>query len=344
MPKRANVIYPGFTLVLAVLLVSPLFSCRKGPHQDSREVVLYCSVDQEVAEPIVAAFEKQTGIKVLARFDTEANKTAGLVQRIRAEAASPVADVFWSSEIFHTIRLARENLLVSYSSDATRHWPSLYADPNGRWYGFALRARVIAYSMERVPAQDAPKSLEDVLDAKWKGRLVMAAPEFGTTGGDVASWFAHYGPDRARQILEALKANDIRIVSGNSTAVRMVATGQADVCFTDTDDVYAAQRNGWPVAMNFLDQAGDGVLTIPNTAAVVKGAAHLENAGELMDFLLSEELELMLVRSDSHNTPTHEAVAEQFKLYDIEKPLNVDYEKIADQLPTAIRTAGEILR
>ncbi|MHC4351600.1 MAG: extracellular solute-binding protein, partial [Planctomycetota bacterium] len=289
-------------------------------------------------------FEEQMGIKVLARFDTEASKTAGLARRIKAEAASPVADVFWSSEIFHTIRLAGENLLAPYDSDATSDWPALYADPNGRWYGFALRARVIAYSMERVSAEEAPKSLEEVLDSKWKGRLVMAAPEFGTTGGDVASWFAHYGPNRARQILEALKANEMRIVAGNSTAVRMVATGQADVCFTDTDDVYAAQRNGWPVAMNFLDQAGEGVLTIPNTAAVVRGARHPEEAGKLMDFLLSEQLELMLVRSDSHNTPVHKTLAGQFESYAIPKQLAADYEKIADQLPTAIRIAGEVLR
>ncbi len=305
---------------------------------------MYCSVDQEIAEPIIAEFEKQTGIKVLARFDTEASKTVGLVQKIKAEAASPVADVFWSSEIFHTIRLARDSLLASYSSDATRGWPALHADADGRWYGFALRARVIAYSTERVSAEDAPKSLEDVLDSKWKDRLVMAAPEFGTTGGDVASWFVHYGAARARQILEGLKGNDMRIVAGNSTAVRMVATGQADVCFTDTDDVYAAQRNGWPVAMNFLDQSGDGVLTIPNTAAVIKGATHPEEAGELMDFLLSEQLEGMLAASDSHNTPVHKALAEQFELYAIPKPLDVDYEKIADQLPTAIQTAREILR
>jgi len=341
----------GTTAILARLAVALVaffafcfLSCSKSSDPERREVVLYCSVDQEIAEPIIAEFEKQSGIKVLARFDTEASKTVGLVQKIKAEAASPVADVFWSSEIFHTIRLAADCLLAPYSSDATGDWPAACADAKGRWYGFALRARVIAYSTDRVSAGDAPKSLEDVLDAKWKGRLVMAAPEFGTTGGDVASWFVHYGAAGARQVLEALKANDIRIVAGNSTAVRMVATGQADVCFTDTDDVYAAQRNGWPVAMNFLDQAGDGVLTIPNSAAVIKGADHPEEAGELMDFLLSEQLELMLVRSDSHNSPIHKALAEQFEQYAIAKPLDVDYAEVADTLPKAIQTAREILR
>jgi iron(III) transport system substrate-binding protein len=320
------------------------FSCRDNSGENGGEVVLYCSVDQVIAEPVIAEFEKQTGIKVLPRFDTEAGKTVGLVQRIRAEASLPQADVFWSSEIFHTIRLARESLLEPFSSVDTKNWPVRFADPNGQWYGFALRARVIAYNTEKISSEDAPKNLEDVLDSKWKERVVMATPGFGTTGGDVASWFGHYGIDRARQILEALKANKIRLVPGNSSAVRMVATGQADICFTDTDDVYAAQRNGWPVSFNYLDQGGGGALVIPNTAAVIKNAPHPEKARVMMDFLLSEKLEQMLVRSDSHNIPIRPSLAEQFKSYAVPNPLDVDYEKVADHLSIAIKTAREILR
>jgi iron(III) transport system substrate-binding protein len=344
MRRKRKIVFPGLVIIITASLFSVLPSCRKSPQQDYRKVVLYCSVDQEIAEPIIAEFESRSGIDILPRFDTEASKTVGLVQRIRAEATSPIADVFWSSEIFHTIRLARESLLAPYSSDATKDWPALYADPNGCWYGFALRARVIAYNTTRISADDAPKCLEDVLDSKWKGQLVMAAPEFGTTGGDVASWFAHYDTAKATETLEGLKANDIRLVEGNSTAVRMVATGQADICFTDTDDVYAAQRNNWPIAMNYLDQGGDGVLVIPNTAALIKGGGNPEEAEELMEFLLSEQLEKLLLSSDSHNCPIRPALAEQSERYVIPKPLGIDYEKIADNLAAAIRTAREVLQ
>lgn len=344
MRKGLSPVVPGLLAILVATFCFTSFSCKGRRSPAQRQVVLYCSVDQVFAESMIAEFEKLSGIKVLARFDIEANKTFGLVQRIRAEASSPIADVFWSSEVFYTIRLGRENLLTAYSGPRTKNWPALFADPNGRWYGFALRGRVIAYNTKRVAPEDAPRSLEDVLESKWKGRLVMAEPEFGTTGGDVASWFAHYGPDRAREILEALKANEIRLVAGNSTAVRMIATGQADVCFTDTDDVYAAEANGWPVAMNYLDQGGDGALAIPNTAAVIKGAPHPEEAKELMDFLLSERLEQMLVESDSHNSPIHPALARQYKSYAIPKPLDIDYARVADELPRAIQTARGILR
>jgi iron(III) transport system substrate-binding protein len=314
-------------------------------------------VDQEVAEPIIAEFEKQSGIRVLAKYDTEASKTVGLAQRLRAEAAAPAADVFWSGEVFHTIRLAREGLLAPYRGEGIlpsnrgqdardtqgRNALATFVDPNGCWYGFALRGRVIGYNTSRVPAAEAPKSLEDVLAAKWKGRLVMASPAFGTTGGDVASWFAHYGPDRARQILRGLKGNDVRLVSGNSTAVRMVATGQADLCFTDSDDIYAGQRNGWPVAMNFLDQGGDGVLAIPNTAALVKRGPNPENARVLMRFLRSYALERSMVESDAHNSPLHPQIAKEYQQYAIPHPLRVDYGRVADFLPEAIQAAREIL-
>ena len=328
----------------AVVCLSVGVSCSSNSDQDQQQVVLYCSVDQAIAEPIIAEFERQTGIKVLARFDTESSKTVGLVQRLRAEAKTPVADVFWSSEVFYTIRLGREGILASYVSDQTRNWPSDFVGTRQLWHGFALRARVIAYSTKRVSAEEAPKCLEDLLDPKWKGRLVMASPEFGTTGGDVASWFAHYGRNRAESILEGLKNNKVRLVEGNSSVVRMVATGQADVGLTDTDDVYAGQRNGWSIAMNYLNQGDDGVLVIPNTVALINGAPHPDQAGRLMDFLLSEQVETMLADSDSHNTPVRESLAGKFPDYAIPKPLNVDYEKVTEKLGTAIRTAAGILR
>ena len=330
--------------VIAVLFSTFLFSCRRSGGEEQKEVVLYCSADQSLAEPIVAEFEKLSGVKVLARYDTEATKTAGLVQRIRAESGRGGCDVFWSSEIFHTIRLGREGLLLPYMSEETEDWPDFLTCEDCRWYGFGMRARVIAYNTDKVSGEEAPKSLEDMLDGKWKGRLLMARPEFGTTSGDVASWFVHYGQQRAEEILKGLKDNDVRLVDGNSTAVRMIASGQGDVCFTDTDDVYAAQRNGWPIAMNYLDQGADGPLVIPNTAAVVKGGPNPETAKVLMEFLLSERLEELLVQSDSHNSPVHEGLKEKYAEYSIDKPLDVDHEAIADALADAIKRAREILR
>ena len=330
----------AYAFCAVVLVMAGLTSC-KGHRRP--QVVLYCSVDQDIAEPIIAQFEKDTGIQVLARFDTEASKTAGLVQRLRAEKARPAADVFWSGEVFYTARLASEGVFVQYRSARTADWPRAYADPNGRWYGFGLRARALVYNTQRVRPDQSPRSLEDVLDPRWRGRLVMARPQFGTTGGDIASWLAHYGRDRTLGILRGLRGNQVRLVAGNSNVVRVVAQGQADVGLTDTDDVYAGQRNGWPVARNLLDQAGEGALAIPNTVAMIQAGPHPSQARVLMEFLLHEQVERLLAASDSHNCPVRPQVAEAFKEYAIERSLNIPYDRIAACVPEALHMAEEIL-
>ncbi|MBN1817169.1 MAG: extracellular solute-binding protein [Sedimentisphaerales bacterium] len=334
----------SFLCILAAFSLFLSGGCRKQEGAKPREVVLYCSVDQNIAEPIVAAFEKETGVKVLARYDTEASKTVGLVQKIRAEAARPVADVFWSGEIFYTIQLAEEGLLASYQSDTTEQWPAAFKDARKRWFGLGLRGRVIGYHTERVKPEEAPQSLEDLLDPKWKGRIVIANPDRGTTGGDVGSWFVEYGPEKATEILKALAANGIRVVEGNSTAVRMVVNGQADLCLTDTDDVYAMQRNGAKVAMAPLGRNGKGTLAIPNTCAVLKAAPHPATASMLMEFLLVGGAERMLLESDSHNWPVGFEPGPEFASYAIANPIAVDYGKVAAMMPQAKQAAREILR
>ena len=332
-------------LPVVLLLAAPLaFAPGCGKSGARPEVVLYCSADQTVAEPIIEAFERQAGVDVQARFDTEASKTAALVARLRSEASRPVADVFWSSEVFHTIRLAREGFFAAKAVGGGDERPEHLIDRERRWYGFALRARVVAYHTGRVATNEIPMRLEDLLEARWKGRLVMAAPEFGTTSGHMAALFVHYGPARAREILHGLKRNETRLVDGNSTAVRFVATGQADACLTDTDDVYAAQRNGWPIAMNYLRHGDAGPLVIPNSVAIIAGAPHPDAATVLARFLLGEETERLLAASDSHNTPVRASVARAFPRYAVEDPLPVEYSAVADRLNEAVASARSILR
>jgi iron(III) transport system substrate-binding protein len=322
-------------------------SCKRNSTASQRQVVIYCSVDQELAANLLAKFEKKTGIKVVAKYDNEDRKVVALTQRLLAEKDAPAADVFWSGEVFHMIQLARQGVLAPYHSARTMGWPARFVDAQGRWYGFGCRARVIAYSTTRVKPQDAPRKLEDLLDAKWKSRLVMANPAFGTTSDDVASWFAHYGPARAEEILRGLKANHVRTCAGNSDAVSMVSNGRADVALSDTDDVFSAQRENMPVAFNVLRQDDKGPLVFPTTAAMILGAPHATEAAELMEFLLSDEMEQALIASDSHNTPVRakQALAEFGKyMIPIDDALPIDYAAIADQLDLAIRKSGEILR
>lgn len=338
----------------AAVLGLLLASCGR----ETPQVVLYVSADEHIARQVMAAFERSSGVTVRFVGDTEAKKTTGLVERLRAERDHPQADVFWSSEPFMTIALAEEGVLAEHVSDATRDWPAEHRDEQRRWYAFAARARVIAFAPDRLASEDRPRTWMDLTDDRWRGRVVMADPRFGTTGGHLAAmmvyWSREVAPGYYEAFLDGLAENRLRLLpSGNAGVVAAVARGEADVGFTDTDDVWAAQAAGLAVDMIAARHSsepaeaggrGGGTLLVPNTAARIAGGPNPAAAALLMDYLLSAEVEEMLARSVSRNIPLRNGLAQRFETLLVPDPLAIDLARVAAARERAIETAMERLR
>ena len=177
-------------MISTLLLCCTLFAADAG---DPQPVVVYTALDRGFSEPILEAFERKTGIDVKAAYDFESTKTIGLVNRIRAEKNRPRCDVFWNNEIVNTIRLKQEGLLQACNPPEAANYPKQFKDPDGFWYGFAARARVLIVNTKLVKAGTEPKSIFDLTDAKWKSKVGIAKPLFGTTASHVACLFASLG-------------------------------------------------------------------------------------------------------------------------------------------------------
>ena len=208
------------TLLLATILT---LSCKKDRQP---EVVVYTALDRMFSEPILNLFEEQTGIRVMAKYDTEATKTVGLVNSIRAERARPRCDVFWNNEIVHTVQLRQEGLLQCYRPEAAKPFPATFRDEDGFWCGFAARARVLLVNTDLVGPHEMPTSIYDLTKPKWKGRIGIAKPLFGTTATHAATLFATLGSEQATAFFTALKKNDAQIQSGNRQVALNVAAGK----------------------------------------------------------------------------------------------------------------------
>lgn len=299
-------------LSLVILLAAVVCACDR-PSAGAREVVLYSSVDDHILQEVVRAFEASSGITVRVVGDTEATKTTGLVQRMLAEKDRPRADVWWSNEPYGTIRLGREGLLAPHTSPAAAEfkggWPPELRADDGTWFGFALRRRAVVYNTKKLDAAAVPADLQALTDPKWKGRIGMARPQFGTTRGQMAAVLAQAGPGAYRAWLEGLKANNVRLYDGNSTMVRAVAQGEVDIGLTDTDDVYGGQREEWPVNMVLAGFGGGEALPIPNTIGLVKGGPNPKEAAALIDFVLGEPVERILAQGEARHAPVRPALA-----------------------------------
>ena len=312
-----------------------------GGRDPGREVVVYTALDPAFSEPILKAFEKRTGIRVLAKYDTEKTKTVGLVEAIRAERARPRCDVFWNNEIMHTLRLKREGLLEKCEPPLAEAWPAAFRDPQGYWYGFAARARVLIVNNDLVAPGDEPRTLEALADPKWKGKVGIAKPLFGTTATHVAVLFAHWGGDRAKEFLRRLKANEVRIESGNKQVALRVSAGMLACGLTDTDDAIIEKERGRPVRIVYLDtqKGGMGTLFIPNTLSVVANCPHPTAARALVAHLLTPDVEATLAKGRSAQIPlsVHTEVEARVKTPREIPAMEVDFNKAADAWDDAVR-------
>ena len=286
------------------------------------DVVLYCAVDQFHSEPVVRAFEQATGLVVDFQPDVEANKSVGHRRRLQEEANNPRCDVFWNNEVVQTVVLAEAGLLEAYDAPAAADIPEAFRDPQRRWTGFAARGRVLIVNTDAFPDPAArPESSDDFLDPAHAGRAGMARPVTGTTAAHGAAWIHAWGEQATLARFGAMRANGVRFGPGNAHLMRLVRAGELDFGFTDTDDARVAIVEGFPVVQVVPDQGEDqfGLIVIPNTVSLVKGAPHPDAARRLVDFLCSREVEAMLAAGDSAQIPLRADVPRPAHVLDLSK-------------------------
>ncbi len=299
----------------------------------TQDVVVYVSHDEVFSEPILKDFEKETGIKVRAVYDTEETKSTGAMNRLVAEKNNPQADVYWANEPIRAEVLRQQHIAAPYLSSKADGIPANFRDPQGYWTGFAARARVFIVHKDENPK---PTSVFSYSDPRWHGRTVIANPLFGTTTDQIAALFVQLGDERARAFMNGLHENDVKLSPSNGDSADLVARGQFAFSLVDSDDVVNRMNQHEPVTMVYPDQGADeiGCLIVPNAAVLIAGSPH-QNAGKkLVDYLLSKETERKLAFSDAAQIPLHPGVTTPPQLQPIDaiKVMKVDYAAIATKL------------
>ncbi len=257
-------------------LLFPLLKRGCAPAPKGDQVIAYCAQDQDYAEPILREFTKQTGVKAPAVYDSEAVKTVGLANRLLAERPHPRCDVFWGNEEMRTRQLAAQGV---------------FRETNG-WAAFGYRSRRIVINTNRLSVASAPRSLLDLTNETWRGKVALGYPQFGTTATHLHALRQHWGDATWEAWCRALAAHKPFLVDGNSVVVKTVGRGDAWIGLTDSDDISAGQAEGMPIAALPMTEE---TLLIPNTAGLVRGGPHPEAAQRLFVFLQQREVVEQLV-------------------------------------------------
>lgn len=340
------------TRILLEAAVALLVGCGGGPDPaplPQAVVTLYSVTDRETAQELIDRFQAETGIRVDAKFDTEAAKAVGLVQAIRQEKSHPRCDVLWGGGAFFHAMLADDGCLAPAPSDLIAAHGPAPRDPEGRWLGFAAAYRVLIVNTEVFGPEARPHSYRDLTDPRYKGHVGIANPLFGGMAAHVAALFQVLGPERARRWLADLKANDVALCGGMADVTKRVASGELWFGITSSIDAHVAVDDGKPVAIVIPDQGpGEiGCMQGFSSVALVRGGPHPAEAERLLRFLMSPPTEKVLAAGPAQTFGLlPESVA-----HDVRPPwlpagiraMDVDWAKAARGYAEATQAIKEIL-
>jgi iron(III) transport system substrate-binding protein len=255
---------------------------------------LYSSRHYQTDEALYSDFTRQTGIRI---HRIEAPEDA-LIERLRNEGAASPGDVLvtvdagrlWRAEQLGLFQPVKSAALQSRVPEHLRH-------PDGLWFGFSTRARVIVYNKEAVkPAQI--RRYEDLADPKWKGKVCMRSSSSVYNLSLAAALISHAGEHKTEEWARGVVANFARAPKGGDTdQIKAVAAGECALTLANTyyyarlvksskpDEREAVAKTGvlWP------NQEGHGAHINISGAGVLKNAPHREEAVRFLEYLAGND-------------------------------------------------------
>jgi iron(III) transport system substrate-binding protein len=287
------------------------------------KVVWYTSLALSSSEKVAKMFESAyPGVKV------EVNRTGSqrILQRMMQELQSNIrnVDVVHTSDAGHFVLLKEKKLLMHYTPAGVDAFAAGFKDRDGFHYGLRATVNVIAYNTKLVTAAEAPRTWKDLLDPKWKGKLVTAHPGYsGVIATHVLALVHLYGWD----YFKALAQNKPMLVQSAVDPSGIVASGERPVAVNGGDyTFYQAKKKGNPVEIVFPKE---GVPLVVSPSAITSFAPHPNAARLFTDFIFTRDVQQVLADTEGLYTghPGVKYGSDRPKLQDL-KLLPVDPEEL----------------
>ena len=325
MPSRrlALVTIVALAAVTAGSSVAGAQDVRVDAAKKEGKVVWYTSLALTSAEKVAKLFEAAyPGIKV----DVHRTGSQRILQRVMQELSAGIktADVVHTSDAGHFVLLKSKQLLARYTPPGVEKFPAGFRDADGYYYGLRATVNAIAYNTKTLSAADAPKTWKDLLDGRWKGKLVTAHPGYsGVIATHVLALVNLHGWDYFKQLAQ----NRVMIVQSAVDPSGVVASGERAVAVNGGDyTFYQSKKKGNPIEIVYPKE---GVPLVVSPTAITSFAPHPNAARLFTDFTFSREIQQVLADSEGLYTghPDVKYPADKPKLSEL-KLLTVDPDEL----------------
>ncbi len=291
--KGASVVVAGSALSTRVLASAPppepITQALIDAAKKEGQVVYYTSTDLPVAEKVAKAFEaKYPGIAVR----TERTGAERVFQRIGQEYSSNIhaVDVVNSSDAAHFIVWKRDGILLPYVPEDVAKYPAAHRDVDGQFASFRVWLSIIAYNTNLVKPEDAPKSFADLLDPKWKGKIVKAHPGYS---GTIMTATYQMQRDLGWSFFEQLAKQNIMQVQSSADPPKKLDLGERAVMADGNEyNIFELKEKGRPVEPVYATE-GSPLIIGPN--GIFKSSPNPNAAKLFQSFCLGREAQQLII-------------------------------------------------
>ncbi len=290
----------GLAVVVGAVVLA---GCSSGGSSSPDALTLYSGQHEQTTQALIAAFEKQTGIKVNVRNDDE----DVLADQIVTEGSRSPADVYFTENTPPLQELASKGLLSSVAPTTLAKTPSRYNSPDGKWVGVTARVSVMAYNTSLLSPSQLPTSVMHLADPQWKGKIGIAGSE--TDFQPIVTSIARtHGEPAALQWLEGVKANaGSHSYPDNETLVSEINRGQVALGVINQYYWYREKAqvggSGLHSAIAYFAPRDPGYVIDVSGAGILKSSSQQAEAQRFVAFLVSKKGQEIIGHSDSYEYP-----------------------------------------
>lgn len=347
MKKSLTITFSAVLLIGILLLSGCAGDDSSGGESDGgsgKAITLYSPETPDLSKELAQKFEELHGEKVNVNYAG----TNVLVNKMMAEKNNPKADVWYGGGGLLPFEAAVDkDIMTQYIPESAEDWEVVengikMKHEDGYYVGTEMFVLGFAYNTELVSEEEAPKTWEDLLDPKWKGKLQFPNPAAsGTSTLMVLSYMMENGEEAGWEYFQKLNDQANSIPDSGSAPTKGAAMGEAHIAVGFDFMAYEHKNNGETI--DFIVPEKTPILV--NPATLVKDGPNPEGGKKFMDFMLSKDAQEIL--ADWYHIPINPDVESKTPLsldnikdhaidLDIDW-VNENYDHIRDEWKTKIK-------
>ncbi|MDJ0773259.1 MAG: iron ABC transporter substrate-binding protein [Mastigocoleus sp. MO_167.B18] len=262
-----------------------IWGCSQGVNENSKTLVVYSGRNKKLVGPLIEQAKEDLNLNIEVRY----GKTSQLAIALLEEGDNSRADVFFGQDAGALGALEKNQKTLPIESKILEQVDSRFRSPEGNWLGVSGRARTVDYNTKLVKESDLPKSIWDLTQPKWRGKVAWA-PTNGSFQSFVTAMRALEGEEKTLEWLKAMKANDVKKYGNNTAIVKALGRGEVHLGLVNHYYLprFKKENPDFPVAHHYTNKDAGSMVNVAGVA-IMKTTDQKEDVQKFINYMVSSK-------------------------------------------------------